>query len=171
VNRPVALLVGLVVMPLVGYAPPARAMGGGACTISGTINFAPTSTNPGRGVWSIEPAVISCQGVFRAYERITGPGSFSGSGTYTETPAGSGTCLHHVGSGNVDYTIPTTEADVRIKEPHEFVLAGAGAFATPSLRGSFQVTPPYDGDCVARPVTRATFIAEAVLTRVNGLDH
>jgi hypothetical protein len=79
--------------------------------------------------------------------------------------------MHHVGTGNVDYMIPTTEADVRIKEPHDFVLAGAGAFATPSLHGSFQITPPYAGDCVTKPVTRATFIAQALMLRNNGLDH
>jgi hypothetical protein len=79
--------------------------------------------------------------------------------------------MHHVGTGKVDYMIPTSEADVRIQEPHDFVLAGAGAFTTPSLRGTFQITPPYEGDCVTRPVTRATFIAQAVLLRFNGLDH
>jgi hypothetical protein len=165
----VALLVGLVALPLIGFAPTAEAAGGAVCSISGTINFFPASATQGR--WTIEPAVISCQGLFRATERITGPGTFAGSGSYAETPAGSGTCMHHVGTGNVDYMIPTSEADVRIREPQEFVLAGAGAFTTPSLRGSFQITPPYEGDCVTRPVTRATFIAQGLLVRFNGLDH
>jgi hypothetical protein len=160
---------GLVALPFVGYAPTAEAAGGAVCSISGTINFFPAPATQGR--WAVDPAVINCQGLFRATERIIGPGRFAGSGTYTETPAGSGTCMHHVGTGNVDYMIPTSEADIRIKEPHDFVLAGGGAFVTPSLRGSFQITPPYEGDCVAKPVTRATFIAQALLLRWNGLDH
>ena len=168
-KRPVACLVGLVMLPFVGFAPSAHAMGEAACTITGTINFVPTS--PSQGVWSIDPGVINCTGLFRAKRAITGPGSFSGSGTYTEASPGSGTCLHHVGSGQVDYTIPTTEANNRIQEPHDFVFAGAGTFKTPSLRGSFEVTPPYEGDCVSRPVTKATFAAQAVMVRLNGLDH
>jgi len=152
----VALLMGLAALPLAGFAPSAEASGGAVCSISGTINLFPASAS---------------QGLFRATERITGPGRFAGSGRYAEAPAGSGTCMHHMGTGKVDYMIPTSEADVRIQEPHDFVLAGAGAFTTPSLRGTFQITPPYEGDCVTRPVTRATFIAQAVLLRFNGLDH
>jgi hypothetical protein len=169
VKRPVALLTGLVALPLVAFGPTAGAAGGAVCSIGGTINFFPASAIQGR--WTIDPAVINCQGLFRATERIIGPGKFAGAGTYSETPAGSGTCLHHVGTGSVDYMIPTSEADVHIKEPHDFVLAGAGEFATPSLRGSFQITPPYEGDCLSKPVTRATFIAQALLLRNNGLDH
>jgi hypothetical protein len=165
----VALLMGLAALPLAGFVPAAEASGGAICSISGTINLFPASASQGH--WTIEPAVINCQGLFRATERITGPGRFAGSGSYAEAPAGSGTCMHHAGTGKVDYMIPTSEADVRIQEPHDFVLAGAGAFTTPSLRGSFQITPPYEGDCVTRPVTRATFIAQAVLLRFNGLDH
>jgi hypothetical protein len=171
VKRSVAVLMGLVLLPLIGFAPNADAAGGGVCSISGTINFLPESGAATKGKWSIEPAVISCQGLFRAYERITGPGAFLGTGTYTALPDGNGACLHQVGSGEVDYTIPTTEADVHITEPHEFVLAGGGAFTTPSLNGSFEVTPPYHGDCMTRPVTRATFVAQGVLLRNNGLEH
>jgi len=171
VKRRIALLVGLVGLPFAGLAPTAHAMGEAACTISGTITFAPDAASSGRGIWTIGPGVINCQGLFRAKRLITGPGSFIGSGTYEEASTGSGTCLHSIGTGQVDYIIPTTEATNRIQEPHDFVLAGAGAFTTPSLRGGFQVTPPYEGDCVTKPVTRATFVAEALMMRVNGLDH
>jgi hypothetical protein len=170
VKRPAALLLGLVVFPFAS-GPTAEASGAAVCSISGTISFLPSSTSPAKGAWSIEPAVIDCHGMFRATKRITGPASFTGSGTYTTLPDGNGACLHHVGSGKVDYTIPTSEADVHIKEPHQFVLAGGGAFTTPSLNGSFEVTPPYDGDCLTKPVTKATFIAQGLLVRNNGLDH
>lgn len=169
-RRPVALLLGLL-LPLIGLAPRAEASAAAVCSITGTINFSPSAAVPTQGTWSIDPAVISCHGLFRAVERITGPGAFTGSGTYAEMPGDSGSCLHNVGSGKVDYMIPTTEADVHINEPHEFVLVGAGAFTTPSLNGSFQVTPPYDGDCVTKPVTKATFVAEGLLVRVNGVDR
>jgi hypothetical protein len=171
VKRSAALLLGLVILPFLGSTPPAHATGGAACTISGTLTFSPASDSPARGVWSIEPGVINCEGLFRSKRVITGPGGFTGTGTYTEVSAGSGTCLHNVGTGTVDYIIPTSEANNRIQEPHDFVLAGAGVFTTPSLRGSFQVTPPYDGDCLTRPVIRATFVAEAVMIRFDGLDH
>ena len=169
-KRFVALL-ALMVGPVAGFAPAADAMGVAACTITGTMNFAPSAEGPERGAWTIEPAVISCQGLFRAKHRITGPGAFTGSGTYAEAAGGTGTCLHSIGTGQVDYVIPTSEATIRIQEPHDFVFAGAGAFTTPSLRGTFEVGPPYDGDCVTEPVTKATFIAQAVLVRLNGLDH
>jgi hypothetical protein len=169
--RSLAALLGLVLPAVPGLAPAAHAMGAGGCTITGTINFAPGPAGAERGRWTIEPAVISCQGLFRAKHRITGPGAFIGSGTYAEVSDGTGTCLHSIGSGQVDYLIPTSEATVRIQEPHEFVFAGAGAFTTPSLRGTFEGTPPYDGDCVTEPVTRATFVAQALMLRLNGLDH
>jgi len=169
VKRPAGFLVGLVMLPFVGLAPSAHAMGEAACTISGTINFVPTSAS--QGTWSIGPGVIDCTGLFRAKRAITGPGPFTGSGTYAEASPGSGTCLHQVGTGQVDYIIPTTEANNRIQESHDFVFAGAGSFTTPTLRGSFEVAPPYEGDCVGHPVTKATFVAQAVMVRLNGLDH
>jgi hypothetical protein len=171
VKRSFALLVGLALLPFVWLAPTADATGGAACYISGTIKFLPSESSAGEGAWSIGPAFINCQGLYRGPERITGPGSFEGAGTYSQFLSGSGTCLHHVGSGKVDYIIPTTEADVHITEAHEFVFAGAGAFTTPSLNGTFQVAPPYEGDCVTKPVTKAVFVAEALLVRAGGLDR
>ena len=55
--------------------------------------------------------------------------------------------------------------DIVITEPENHTLAGAGLFATPTLHGPFEIAPPYDGDCVTKPVTRATFAAEVVLYR------
>jgi hypothetical protein len=158
---------GLMLTGLLTPAPSAEASGAAVCTISGTISFAPSSAS--QGVWRISPAVISCQGLFRGYERIVGGGSFSGFGSYTAQPGGSGTCLHHAGLGTVDYTIQTTETDVHIQEPHEFVLAGAGAFVTKTLKGTFQVTPPYEGDCVTKPMTKAFFVAQGVMVRTTPL--
>jgi len=165
VKRPVALLVGLL-MPLIGFIPAADAAGVAACAISGTINFAPSSTTAAtQGLWSIGPAVINCQGLLKGVSRITGPGSFRGSGSYKALPVGGGTCLQQVGTGTVEYLIPTSDNDVHISERHDFILAGGGEFTTPSLRGAFQATPPYDGDCVTKPVTRATFVAQALMAR------
>jgi hypothetical protein len=168
-QRRVPLLVGLL-LPLVGFIPAADAAGTAVCTISGTMNFTPSSTAT-EGVWSIGPAVINCQGLFKGVQRITGPGSFRGSGSYTALPTGGGTCLQHVGTGTVDYLIPTSETNAQVSERHDFILAGGGAFTTPSLRGTFQASPPYDGDCVTKPVNRATFVAQATMLRGNGLDY
>jgi hypothetical protein len=33
------------------------------------------------------------------------------------------------------------------------------------MNGSFVIPPPYEGDCITTPVTRATFIAQVVLAR------
>jgi hypothetical protein len=154
----------LVLLPI-PTAPTAHAAGLAACTITGTIRFFPSSENRMEGAWHVQPAVIDCRGTFRGWARILRPGAFSGSGTYAALPTGTGTCLHHVGSGTVDYWIFTSEADVHLKEPQSFVLAGAGTFSTPSLRATFQLTPPTDGDCVTRPVTKALFIAQATMIR------
>ena len=169
--RRLVLAVGLLGLSFVASVPTAGATGGAACTIGGAMKFIPDPASPARGLWTIGPAVINCEGVFRGKHLITGPGGFTGSGTYSEVSAGSGTCLHNIGTGQVDYVIPTSEATNRIHEQHDFVFAGAGASTTPSLRGSFQATPPYDGDCVKEHVTRATFAAQAVMLRFDGLDH
>jgi hypothetical protein len=158
------LALGLVLLPTPG-APTAHAAGLAACTITGTINFVPSSENRMQGAWHVEPAVIDCRGLFRGWERFLGPGSFSGSGTYSGLPTGTGTCLHHVGSGTLDYWLFTSEADVHVKEPQSYVLAGTGSFSTPTLRGTFQLTPPTAGDCVTKPMTRALFVAQATLVR------
>jgi len=170
VRRPIAFVAGLVLLPLIGVVPSAHAMGTAACTITGTIDFVPSATSPAQGLWTIEPGVISCQGLFRAKRMITGPGKFSGSGTYTASPVGAAPCLHNIGTGQVDYTVPTMEADNRIQEQHDFVFAGAGAFTTPTLRGSFQVVSPSEGNCLSKPM-KGSFVAEAVMVRLNGLDH
>lgn len=90
---------------------------------------------------------------------------FAGSGTYQAFPPGTGTCLHSVASGTVEYGFPTTAYDIRLVEPHSYALAAAGVFTTPSLKGTFQVSPPCDGDCVTKPVPTALFVAQASLLR------
>jgi hypothetical protein len=158
------LALGLVLLPTAGAAT-AQAAGLAACTITGTINFFPSAENRMQGAWNVEPAVIDCRGLFRGWERFLGPGSFSGSGTYAALPTGTGSCLHHVGSGTVDYWLFTSVADVHLKESQSYVLAGTGSFSTPTLRGTFQLTPPTAGDCVTKPMTRALFVAQATLIR------
>src|SRR5687767_9530061 len=101
VNGRVPLLLGLMGLPLVGAQPVAEAVGAGVCTISGTIDFVPSTPVPAQGTWSIEPAVIDCHGLFDGVERIIGPGSFSGTGTYQALPSGSAACAHHFGTGTV----------------------------------------------------------------------
>ena len=162
------VLPGLVLLPILGSVPPADAAGVAACTITGTITFSSSAAPaPREGVWTIAPAVIDCHGMFNTWERILGPGSFTGSGTFTMAPHGGGACVQHVGSGTVDYRIPTSEQDVHLVERQTFALAGAGSFRTPSLGGTFQLAPPHDGerDCMTEPVTRALFVAQALLAR------
>ncbi|HEV8627905.1 MAG TPA: hypothetical protein VG034_26005, partial [Acidimicrobiia bacterium] len=108
---------------------------------------------------------IDCKGVYKGPDYFTGQGPFTGSGTYTVLPTGTGACVHQVGEGTVDYTFRTISGTYNLREKNEFVLAGAGKFTTPSLRGTFVIPPPYEGDCVTTPVTRATFIAQVVLAR------
>jgi hypothetical protein len=158
-------VVGLGALTLVGFIPPAEATGTAACVISGTITFSHSALTTTDGFWTIGPAVINCQGPYNGYERITGPGRFAGSGTYTAFPYGSGTCLHSIGKGTVEYGFPTTAYDIRLVEPTSYTLAGAGTLSSPSLKGSFEVTPPYDGDCVTKPVTTALFVAQGWLLR------
>lgn len=167
-----AALLALVVLPVLGFIPTAHALGAGICTISGTIRFSTSPQIPTQGTWHIETGVIECRGLFNRVERILGPGSFSGSGFYgTMAPNHGGACLHQVGSGTVDYRIPTSEQDVHLIEPQTFVLAGAGSFTTPTLKGTFQVSPPYDGEgvCLTKPLSRAVFLAEAAMVRHPGI--
>ena len=70
-----------------------------------------------------------------------------------------------MGTGTVDYIMRTGAAVHRIRETKHFTLAGAGKFVTPSLRGSLALVPPFDGDCVTKPVTRATFVAQGALPK------
>jgi len=161
----VALVLGLVVPLLAGPVPAARATGGGACTISGTIAFVHPAAGGAQGLWNLE-GVINCQGLYNGYRRFNGPGTFAGSGRYTALPVGNGSCVHHDGSGTVDYRFPTTGDDIHLVEPQDYTLVGAaGTFSTPSLRGVFQITPPWEGDCVTTPLTKALFVAQATLVR------
>jgi hypothetical protein len=163
------VLPGLVLLSILGSVHPADAAGVAACTITGTITFSSSAPTPREGVWTIDPAVIDCHGQFNTWERILGPGSFTGSGTFTMAPHGGGACVQHVGSGTVDYRIPTSEQDVHLVEDQTFALAGAGSFRTPSLGGTFQLAPPHDGDrnCLTEPVTRAVFVAQALMVRLR----
>ncbi len=165
-KRLVVLLAGAVMVPLLGFVPAAHA-DAATCTISGTIGFSPPVATATRGTWRIAPGAIRCYGLHKGPEYFLGQGPFSGAGSYTVLSSGSGACLHQVGEGTVEYTVPTSgpNPSLRVRESHKFILAGAGTFMTPSLRGSFAVTPPYEGDCLTKPVTRATFVAQAMLVR------
>jgi hypothetical protein len=158
---------GLALATLGAPPPPAHALAAGACAITGTIVFTPSSADAGHGAWRIGPAVIKCRGPFRIPhpEQMNGDaGEFTGVGSYEAMPSGDGHCLRQLGAGTVDYWIRTEEQDVHVKEPHAFVLAGAGLFTTPTLRGTFQ-TPLYEGNCLTAPVTRAMFLAQVTLVR------
>jgi hypothetical protein len=142
------------------------------CAISGTITFRPSSAaTPDRGGWDISPAVIQCRGQFNTKELMVRQGSFAGSGAYTVVPSGEGRCLRELGTGTVDYWITTDEQDVHIKEPHAFLLAGAGAFTTPTLRGVFQIPTYEEGTCLTTPVTRGLFLAQVTMVRVSMADY
>src|SRR5207248_8948699 len=135
VKRSVALLAALGLMGIVGPAPRAEATAVGACAITGTIMFTPSAAGADQGSWIIGPAVIKCRGPFRVPhpEQMNGEaGEFSGVGSYRAVPSGDGHCLRELGTGTVDYWVKTEEQDVHVKEPHEFVLAGAGLFTTPT---------------------------------------
>ena len=161
VKRFVAALavVGLAVF---GLTPRADAVGYGACTIVGSISF--SSQTPSSGTWTIGPATLDCQGIIGKRARITGRGPIRGSGTYNALASGDG-CLRQNGTGKVEYAIPTASGTINVSEPATHTLAGAGLFDTPSLHGTFQLPPPYDGDCVTKPVSRATFVAQLILYR------
>jgi hypothetical protein len=169
------LLLGIAVATsVVGFVPAASGLGGAACVIGGTITFkpqadaAPSGTS---GTWNIGPAQIECNGAINGY-RIWGTGPFTGSGTYTGPPATGSACghlVHLVGMGDVDYLMRSAAMIYRVRESKRFVLAGAGEFSTPSLRGAIQLLPPYDGDCVTKPITRATFRAQGRYLRTEPL--
>ena len=157
------VLLGLIGLPVVGFSPPADAVGYGACVITGTIRF--SSSAAGAATWAIGPATIDCQGIIGKRARITGRGPFKGSGTFTPLPPGEGGCLKHNGTGKVEYEIPTASGRILINEAETHTLAGVGVIETPTLHGSFQLPPPYDGDCLDKPVGRSAFVAEVVLLR------
>ena len=159
----VAGLVCLTLASFLAAVPAAEATAAGVCAISGTINFSPSASLRGR--WVISPGVIECRGFFFGWHSMLGRGSFVASGSYTAVPSGAG-CVEQLGPGTVDYWIATTQQHVHVIEPHTFTLAGAGAFTTPTLRGTFQI-PLYDGNCVTTPRTTALFLAQVTLARVG----
>ena len=160
VKRFVAVL-ALLVLPVLGLTPEAGAVGYGACTITGTMTFAAGTESV--GTWTIGPAVLDCQGLIAGRRRITGRGPFQGSGSFAALPAGDG-CLRQSGTGTIEYRIPTSAGEILVSEPWAHTLAGAGVVNTPTLHGLWQVTPA-GGDCLTKPVTKATFVAEVVLYR------
>jgi len=160
VKRFVAVL-GLLVLPMLGFAPEAGAVGYGECTITGTMTF--SSGTLSAGTWTIGPAVLDCQGLIAGRRRITGRGPIKGSGSYTALPAGDG-CLRQSGTGTIEYRIPTSAGEILVNEEWAHALAGAGVVNTPTLHGVMQVTPA-GGDCLTKPVTKATFVAQVVLYR------
>ena len=146
-----------------GFSPRADAVGYGVCTIVGTISF--SSQTLSTGTWTIGPATLDCQGIVGKRARITGRGPLRGSGTYNALAPGNGACLPQNGTGQVEYVIPTASGIIQVNEGTSHTLAGAGLFETPTLHGTFQIPPPYEGDCVTKPLTRATFVAEVFLYR------
>jgi len=169
-GRRLLILLSALVPTLVGFVPPAHALGGAACLISGTITFsrpAATAATGESGTWDIGPGLITCNGVIKGY-RIYGTGPFTGSGTYAALPVGGGPCLQHVGTGTVDYVMRSGAMVWHMQEAQKFVLAAAGEIATPTVRGPAKLAPPYEGDCVTKPVTRALFAAEVVMVNHLG---
>jgi hypothetical protein len=158
--------VGLALASFLAGAPAAEATAWGGCTINGMIIFSPSASAPSQGRWEISPGQIECQGFFYGSDHFVGPGSFTGSGSYTAVPSGGASCLESLGSGTVDYWLRTSTQDIHVEEPHSFLLAGAGAFTTPTLRGTFQI-PLYNGDCVTTPRTTTPFLAQVTLLRAG----
>jgi hypothetical protein len=178
-RRALAVLAGLAFTVPVMPTPAAHAVGAGACMISGTIRFTPAAGSPGRGLWEINPAVIQCRGMFNVIssprnsygvgEQFVGNGQqFTGSGSYQTIPSADRGCLHELGEGTVDYWVTTQNQDVHMREKNTFLLAGAGAFTTPTLHGSFQI-PLHEGSCLTGPPTTALFLAEVTLVRTTGI--
>jgi hypothetical protein len=164
VKRIIAVL-ALVVLPAIGFAPPADAVGYGGCTIVGTITFATADVVATTGNWTIGPATLDCQGIIGRRARITGRGPLRGQGKFTALPPGEGACFRQNGTGSVEYEIPTASGTIKVTEGESHTLAGLGVFETPTLHGSFQLPPPYDGDCLTKPLRRATFVAQVTLVR------
>ena len=162
------VLLGLMVLPVLGFSPPVGAVGYGACTIIGTITFSPSSgalAAASSGTWAIGPALLDCQGVIGKRARITGRGPLRGSGSFTALPPGEGGCLRQNGTGKVEYEIPTASGRILVKEAETHTLAGVGVIDTSTLHGTFQLPPPYDGDCLTKPLGRSTFVAQVTLVR------
>jgi hypothetical protein len=162
-KRTAAALISLVAVPLMASAQPADAHAVGACAITGAITFSEPAPAVPDGHWTINQGVINCRGVYNGWERIINPGSFSASGTYRPLPGG-GPCAVQLGEGTVDYWVLTSEQDIHFQEPHAFSPGPAGAFTTPTLRGTFQI--PADAGCLNGAAERkSTFVAEVGLER------
>jgi hypothetical protein len=151
-----------VVMPVVGFVPAAHALGAATCVISGTMTFTEPTSTLGSGTWEIGPGLIECNGAVNGY-RIWGSAPFAGRGTFTNLSPAGNPCLHQVGTGIVDYTFQSGAMVFHRQESQRFVVAGGGEFTTPSLRGTLQMAPPYQGDCLTKPLTRATFAAQGAM--------
>lgn len=147
---------------VVGFVPPAHALGAATCVIGGTITLTAPSKTTGIGAWEISPGLIECNGAVNGY-RIWGSGPFYGQGTYSALTAAGGPCLHQTGMGMVDYTFQSGAMVFHRQEAQRFVLVGGGEFTTPTLRGTLQLAPPYQGDCLTQPLTRATFAAQGFM--------
>jgi hypothetical protein len=160
VKRFVAVL-AVVGSAVFGFSPRADAVGYGACTILGTISF--SSQTQSTGTWTIGPAMLDCQGIVGKRARITGRGPLRGSGTYNALAPGA--CLPQNGTGKIEYVIPTASGTIQISEAVSHTLAGVGVLDTPTLHGTLQMPPPYDGDCVTKPLRRAGFVAQVILYR------
>jgi hypothetical protein len=156
------VLLAVVATPVVGFAPPAHAVGAATCVIGGTMTFMEPRDTPGSGTWEIDPGLIQCNGAVNGF-RISGSGPFTGQGTYTTVTPATGGCLHQVGIGLVDYTFQSGAMVFHRQEAQKFVLARGGEFSTPSLRGTLQLAPPYQGDCLTKPLTKATFAAQGLM--------
>jgi hypothetical protein len=160
------VLVGWLVagLTLVAWAPGAGAVGGGVCRITARIAFAAKSA--GDGSWTIDRGIIDCTGLLAGGKtRITGPGEFGATGTYTTVPAPGGACVQQIASGRFSYKLPTSNGFVVIDESGSYTMLGVGALTTPTLRGPVEIAPPYTGDCVTKPVTAAAFLGQVTLYR------
>jgi hypothetical protein len=154
---------GLVMLAFAGWTPPAGAIGGGACRITGHIAFSPRGDSAGD--WRIDDGVIDCQGLLSGGKtRILGAGPFAGSGNYSAL-GGGGACLHQAGTGTFEYRVPTSGGVIYFSEPGTYTVAAVGALSSTTLRGAFELVPPFNGDCVTKPVTSAPFAAQVVLYR------
>jgi len=153
------LFLAVVATSVVGFVPPAHAVGAAACVLGGTITFTEAAASPGTGTWDINPGQIDCQGALNGY-RIFGQGPFTGQGTYSAILPAGGSCLHQVGIGMVDYTFSSGAMVFHKQEAQKFIVAGVGELTTPTLRAALQLAPPYEGNCLTKPVTRATFAAQ-----------
>jgi hypothetical protein len=114
-------------------------------------------------------AVSSPRTGYGVGEPFTGAGQrFTGSGSYRTVPSADRGCLQELGEGTVDYWFTTVNQDIHMREKNTFLLAGAGAFTTPTLYGSFQI-PVHEGSCMTGPPTTALFLAEVMVVRTTGI--